>query len=201
MIRLLFIVSISFLFLSCNAKERKNQSVTTTEKDSIDNRRIGQLKNAYEKRDYESFFKLFPNTYYELLNFYGYSDSLGEQPLYSLYEEHIKYLFQYENIVSPEIFAEKAYSIAENGLWEADAVGVFQVNLSQLIISKPNLFIKILTAKSEKKVKSFWYFVFDGSSKNDLQNKDKFNCIYQKVNSLDKRQSLILKSEFEKMYK
>ena len=201
MIRLLFIVSISFLFLSCNANERRNQSLTTTENNSIDNTRIEQLKNAYEKRDYKSFFKLFPNTYNELLDFYGYSDSLGERPLYSLYEEHIKYLFQYENIISSEIFTEKIYSIAVNGLWEADAVGLFQVNLSQLIINKPNLFIKILTAKSENEVKSFWHFVFDGSSKNDVQNKDKFNNIYQKINSLDERQSLVLKSEFEKMYK
>lgn len=201
MTRLLFICSIFFLFLSCNGNERRNKYSTTTEKDSIDNTRIEQLKKAYEKRDYKSFFKLFPNTYYELLNFYGYSDSLGEQPFYSLYEKHINYLFQHKNSISPEIFAEKVYSIAENGLWDADAVGLFQVNLSQFIIYKPNIFIKILTAKSEKEVKSFWHFVFDGSSKNDLQNKDKFNEIYKKINSLDERQSLVMKSEFEKMYK
>jgi hypothetical protein len=201
MTRLLFIVSMFFLFLSCNANERKNKNLTKTEKYGIDNTRIEQLKKAYEKRDYKSFFKLFPKTYYEFLNFYGYSDSLGEQPLYTLYEKHINYLFQYENSISPEIFAEKVYSIAENGLWDADAVGLFQVNLSQFIIDKPNIFIKILTTKSEKEVKSFWHFVFDGSSKNDLQNKNKFNVTYKKINSLDERQSLVLKSEFEKMYK
>ena len=57
------------------------------------------------------------------------------------------------------------------------------------------------TYSGRKDVTDFWHFIFDGSGKYDLQNKEKFEIIYNKVNSLDKGEGKLLKEEFEKMYK
>jgi hypothetical protein len=193
---------ISCLVFSCNANEKKNDSSSDImQKDSIADTRIEKLKRAFEQKDYTTFFKLFPDTYSELIDFYGFDDKKGKKPLYDLYDTHINYLFEYEEKISSEVFARKIYKVAKGGVWDADSVGLFQSNLSDLIIRKPNIFLEILTTKPNKEVTSFWHFVFDGSGKYDLQNKEKFETIYNKINSLDKKQGKLLKEEFERMYK
>lgn len=109
-------------------------------------------------------------------------------------------MFKYEEKIDSEVFVKKVYKIAKEGVWEADGVGFFQSNLSKLIIQKPNIFVEILTTKPDKEVLDFWHFVFDGSGKYDLQNKEKFETIYAKINSLDEKQAKLIKKEFERMY-
>lgn len=201
MIRTFLIMIISCLVLSCNAKGDKNSNGDTTQKNNYNDIRIENLKRAFEQKDYTEFFKLFPNTYTELINFYGFDDNTGKKPLYDLYVAHINYLFEQREKISLEAFAGKVYEIAHGGIWDADAVGLFQSNLSKLIIDKPNTFLKILSTKPDKDVTSFWHFIFDGSGKYDLQNKEKFETLYSKINSLDKKQGELLKEEFERMYK
>lgn len=199
--KMFLILVVSCLFFSCNANEKKEGSNDVTQKDNIADTRIEKLKRAFEQNDYATFFKLFPDTYSELVDFYGFNDDTGKKPLYDFYETHINYLFEYEEKISSEIFAEKVYKIAKGGVWDADGIGLFQSNLSELIISKPNIFLEILTTKPDKEVTDFWHFVFDGSGKYDLQNKEKFETIYRKINILDKKQGKLLKEEFERMYK
>lgn len=199
--KMFLILVVSCLVFSCNANEKKGESNDATQKDNIADTRIEKLKRAFEQNDYATFFKLFPDTYSELIDFYGFDDDTGKKPLYDFYETHINYLFEYEEKISSEFFAEKVYKIAKGGVWEADGIGLFQSNLSKLIISKPNIFLKILITKPDKEVANFWHFVFDGSGKYDLQNKEKFETIYRKINILNKKQGKLLKEEFERMYK
>ena len=202
MLKILLIMAISCLIFSCNANEKKNNSSSEIlQKESTSEARIEKLKRAFEQKDYTTFLKLFPDTYSELVDFYGYDEKKGKQPLYDLYDAHINYFFEYEEKISSEIFAKKVYEVAKGGVWEADGIGLFQSNLSDLIIRKPNIFLEILITKPDEEVIGFWHFVFDGSGKYDLQNKEKFETIYNKINSLDKKQGKLLKGEFERMYK
>lgn len=199
--KIFLILVVSCLVFSCNANEKKEESNNVAQKDNIADTRIEKLKQAFEQNNYSIFFKLFPDTYSELIDFYGFDDNTGKKPLYDFYETHINYFFKYEEKISSEIFVGKVYKIAKDGVWDADGIGLFQSNLSELIISKPNIFLEILTTKPDKEATSFWHFVFDGSGKYDLQNKEKFETIYNKINPLDKKQGRLLKDEFERMYK
>lgn len=207
MMRIFFIMAISCLVFSCNAKEKKNDTSDIVQKDSItvvnDSLKIkaNQLKEAYSKNNYFGFFKLFPNTFDEFLKLYGYDDEKGENNILALVcEDHIDFFFaSYE--LNKESFIPKMFNLVKVGHWEADAPSTLQDNIEKFIKLHTKEVIDYLITKPDIEVTGFWYFVFDGSSRNDLQNKDKFNNIYQKINSLDKKQGLILKSEFEKMYK
>lgn len=199
--RILLIFAVSCLFFSCNANEKKEGSNNVAQNENIVDTRVEKLKQSFEQNDYVTFFKLFPDTYDEFIDFYGFDDDTGKRPLYDFYETHINYFFKYEEKVNSEIFAVKVYEIAKRGVWDADGIGLFQSNLSELIISKPNIFLEILTKKPDKEATSFWHFVFNGSGKYDLQNKEKFEKIYNSINSLDKKQGRLLKDEFEIMYK
>lgn len=199
--RIFWTLAVSYLFFSCNANEKKEKSNDFTQKDNIADTRIENLKRAFEQNDYVTFFKSFPNTYSELIDFYGFDDYTEKKPLYDSYETHINYFFEYEEKINPECFTEKVYKITKGGLWEPDGIGLFQSNLSELIIRKPNIFLEILITKPDKEIADFWHFVFDGSSKYDLQNKEKFETIYRKIDILNNKQGKLLKKEFESMYK
>jgi len=200
MIRLL-VIFFSICIISCNASDKKNSINSISQTENTVDERIEALKKAFEKKEYSTFFELFPNSFIELSNFYGFDDRLGKKPLYDFYEDHINYFYEFEGKVTEDNFMQKAFGIAQNGLWDADAIGLFQSKLSKRVIDSPKSLIKILADKPNGEVESFWHFIFDGSSKNDLQNKEKFETIYNKINTLDKKQGKILKGEFEKMYK
>jgi hypothetical protein len=198
MMKMISIMVISCFCFSCHANEKKSKASDTLPKKSIAHTRIEQLKRAFEQKDYPTFFKLFPDTYSELLGFYGFDDSTGESPLYSLYDTHIDYLFEYSNKISSETFASKVYEVAKGGVWDADAVGLFQSHLSKLIINNPNVFFEILNNKSDKEAASFWYFVLDSPHPNNDQNKE-FVAILSKQYGVSNKQILILKKQFEKV--
>jgi hypothetical protein len=203
--RLLIILTFNFL-VSCNANNSKktelNQANELNQVEELNDTRLDSLKKSFEDKDYILFFELFPNNHKELIGFYGYDDKKGEMPLYGLYEKHINYLFSNldAKIVPMEKFSNKIYSIAINGVWDADAIGLFQTNLSAFIVNYPDVFLKVLSSKSDSDIYSFWNFVFDGSSKNDKQNMKKYETIFNKINSLDIKQGRLLKEEFEKKY-
>ncbi|MDR1876329.1 MAG: hypothetical protein LBQ84_01750, partial [Flavobacteriaceae bacterium] len=94
MMKMFLIMLISCLVFSCsNANEKNNSSSDTIQQNSITDTRIEDIKQAFEQKDYTKFFKLFPDTYSELVDFYGFDDITGEKPLYGLYVAHINYLF------------------------------------------------------------------------------------------------------------
>lgn len=184
------------LLLACNTKKNTNN----TNCDNTITTRVENLKQAFEQRNYPCFFRQFPNTYKELIEFYGYDDSTGAKPLYDYYYSHINYLFEYDGKLIDEAFVIKVYGIAKNGIWDADCVGLFQLNLIELIERNPVVILQVLSKQPAKDITGFWFFVFDGAEIFDLQNKERFDMIYNKIDSLDKKQGLILKNEFKKMY-
>lgn len=194
--KMLLTFGVLCLLLACNTKKNTNN----TNCDNTITTRVENLKQAFEQRNYPCFFRQFPNTYKELIEFYGYDDSTGAKPLYDYYHSHINYLFEYDGKLIDEAFVIKVYGIAKNGIWDADCVGLFQLNLIELIERNPVVILQVLSKQPAKDITGFWFFVFDGAEIFDLQNKERFDMIYNKIDSLDKKQALILKNEFKKMY-
>jgi len=190
------ILFISTLIISCNT----NGNYVTQKADTV-NSRIEKLKESYEQDDYLTFFTFFPDSFIELVYFYDYRDESSKDGLYSLYESHINYFFKYEGKISSRFFLEKAFNIGKNGVWDADGVGLFQSNITKLIIKKPNTLLEVIKSKPEKEVIGFWFFIFDGSGKHDLQNNETFESIYDRINTLDKKQGKLIKQEFERIYR
>jgi hypothetical protein len=200
MMNIFLILVISYSVFSCKSIEKNNDSNNTTQKDSIIDTKTEKLQRAFERNDYATFFELFPDTYSELIDFYGFDDTTGERPLYFKAKHHIPFLFNGpKEYLRPLV--KKSIKISVDGKWKADAVSCFQDELIDLIIKFPNEFLEILTTRPDKEVVDFWHFVFDGSGKYDLQNKENFEALYRKINSLNKAQGALLKDEFERMYK
>ncbi|WP_259014309.1 hypothetical protein [Emticicia fluvialis] len=196
--RFLLTIIVVFLSLSINATDKRHSRYSEFE--YIQDKRIEILRRAFERKDYLSFFKLFPNTFEEFFNFYGYDEKSGAKLLYG-HDEHIEYLFANKGRINSEIFAAKIYGIAKDAIWNVDTVDLFQSYLSEMILNYPNLFLKILATKPDKEAAGFWRFVFDGSLNGNLTNQERFNITYKKIKQLDTRQAEILKQEFYKMYK
>lgn len=150
---------------------------------------------AFEKNDYASFLYLFPNTFSELIDYYGFDEKTGKHPLYSLGESyHINFLFSAPNKYLPQLFL-KVVDIAIDGKWDADSINLFQDHLIKFILTHTKGIIEILTSKTISECKSFWHFVFDGP----IPNKDDFSTVYKKIKPLNKKQAKILRKVFKKM--
>jgi len=204
MMKIFFITLASCLVMSCNSNQKEKADKSNKEiieKKELVSDTIEGLKKAFNHKDYLTFFKLFPSSYNHFLDLYGFDDEKGGRPLYELYEDHISYFFEYEGQINQIVFVKKLYEITKNGIWEADAPTILQDNLTRFILKQPQVILRLLISKPDKEKESFWFFVFDGSSKNDLQNKEKFRSIYKKINALNHKQAEILRHEFEEMYK
>jgi len=112
----------------------------------------------------EQFFKEFPNTFNQLLKLYGY-DNKNSKPNILYYEapNHILKLFNNLSEVNDTLYYRKIIQISIGGRWDADAVNYFQNGLRHRILDNPELAVYVLKHTPHDKVKSFWYFYFDGA--------------------------------------
>lgn len=203
MMKISFIAVICCLVLSCNVSKKeppKKVHAKLTEENNVSNDTIENLRVSFKKKDYQMFFDFFPCSYSQFLDVYGFDDKNGAKPLYEVYEDHVNYFFECEGYIGQKEFVKKIYGIVKNAVWEADAPTILQDNLTLLIVKSPKAILSLLTTKPNKEVESFWFFVFDGSSTDDLQNKEKFKNVYGKINALNPKQAELLKQVFEKMY-
>ncbi|MFV0545598.1 MAG: hypothetical protein ACK5ND_05275 [Bacteroides sp.] len=187
MMRITLITLMSFLLLSCNGQNNRNQS---------DNSRTEKLTEAYNKKDYATFLRLFPGNFNEFQDFYGFDDVTGEKPLYTVAEKQIEYLFTGVQNELPLI--KKVIPIAIGGKWDADAVNYFQHNLINLLENHSDKVFEVLSTKSESESKQFWYFIFDSPHPDNEQNKKLIADLSNKFGS-ENNQISYLKEEFAKV--
>ncbi len=203
--KIIYIVVFFSLLSSCDWNSKTNNSIRTTgntqQVASYNLKaKADELNKAYAKNNHFSFFKLFPNTYNEFLDLYGYNYEIEKNNILSPYSEaHIRFFFQcYE--LNEEKFIPKLFNLVKNGKWEADAPSYLQEFLINFILKNPSEVVEYLNNQNENDVSGFWYFVFDGSSKNDKQVRELFKSLYEKINLIDSNQGEILKKEFDFMY-
>lgn len=175
------------LFLSYQKRKKYSKNILKE--------RAQLITRAFEKNDYVSFLYLFPNTFSELITYYGFDEEKGKHPLYFFGElYHIDFLFSAPDRYLPQLLL-KIVNIAIGGKWNADSINLFQDYLVQFILTHTKGIIEILTSKTISECKSFWHFVFDGP----IPNKDDFSTVYKKIKPLNKKQAKILRKVFKKM--
>lgn len=194
----ILIVLISILLINCKMDQKDHKTINQIVSD--DSLKVFDLKQAYDKKNYQDFFAQFPTTFQHFVNIYGFDDKTGEKPLYKLYLSHINYLFENAEKVDSVVFINKIFEIAKNGTWDADAVGLFQSNLAKNLIKNQDVFLNILSKKTEKELAGFWYFILDGPHPDNKQNRElieNLSGMWGKTN----KQIKIIETEFAKVRK
>ena len=67
-----------------------------------------ELDKAYQERNYELFFELFPSSFKTFIDYYGYTDK--SMPLYSQGLDHVNYLFS-DSLKIDEKYLNKLFAI------------------------------------------------------------------------------------------
>jgi hypothetical protein len=118
------------------------------------------LGNIYK----EKFFNEFPTTFKGLNELYGDDYDIHHKPaiLIDQAEKHIN-LFNELNTINDTLYYHKIISIAIDGRWDSDAVNFFQHGLKIKVLNNPALVVNILKNMPNDKIRSFWYFYFDGA--------------------------------------
>lgn len=130
------------------------------------------------------YLQVFPNDFVEFIDMFGYIEipEKNDYKLGVLYFESVSYIcryYQIAHLVNKQTFCQKIINISINGFWQADAVGLFQEQLRNLITSQPFLCEKIDTVNvniphelkdvllicldkcSDNTIESFWHFYLD----------------------------------------
>ncbi len=126
------------------------------------------LKECFVNLNRSCFFQNFPNTFQEVENLYGFSDSTGGAIFYANYVEHINFLF---SDFDPEIDSKKIIQICLNGRWDADAISLLQSNVRDLLLNHNRIFLSTLFKFKKEEQESFWYFILDGPHRNSYGNR------------------------------
>lgn len=157
------------------------------------------LEQAYNKKDYDIFFRLYPNSYTKFVEYYGY---IGDKPmpLYSIAFEHLKYLMSGK--IRKFKLIDKLFNIAKDGKWDADASSYLQDYMVDLIVEYPEIILSLLNENSTKEIENFWYFILYYPSLHpeyDLQYQNKYKQIYNCIQNRDKQMGGIIKKTYEKI--
>ena len=173
---ILISILFSSLFASCTAstihRNIKNTKIQDNQSDI--KQKAEQLKKAYlilnsspSTIKYEKeYFKTFPNSFVLLNSLFGYSDKepMGpesrEGPLYNEADLYIEAFFKLNGIEKTQYY-NRIIDICINGRWYADGVNYFRHGMKDMVKSDINLFSELLSKRTNKEIKGFWYFYLD----------------------------------------
>jgi hypothetical protein len=135
-----------------------------------------QLKKSYQKlsasphsAEYQQeYFEAFPNTFLLFNKLFGYShkEPLADSkydfnsPLNREAESYVPAFFKLTEI-EKTLYYNRMIDISIKGRWYADGVNYFKMGMQEKFIADINVFCELLSKRSEKEIKSFWYFYFD----------------------------------------
>lgn len=193
-----------FITISCSTVLTKSDKATRKIESYIirDNllRKTFLLNRAYTSNKYEVFFQLFPKSFKEFKEFYGYNFDTGKQPLYDKYYIHIPFFFNYKGKINDSIFVERIWNITQGAVWEVDAVSMFQDELMLCLIKKTIIFTEIFKKNTSKEMAKFWCFILDGSPSGDKQVIQFYKELHSKIDSIAPIQATLINKEYIKLY-
>jgi len=161
---------LTFLFINTFGQSVNTEKLKTA---------FTNLKNDRSLVNQRKYFELFPNSFGEFQETFGYENGKAA-PLYDGHE-YIPEFFDLDSIPI-EKQLEKCINISIGGHWEADAVNYFHYHLRSEVLKNVDLTYRLLKGKPNDKIESFFYFFFNEihpSSKaipgefNEIQSKDK----------------------------
>jgi len=150
-----------------------------------------ELKGYYAKaksddKEYQvKFFDAFPASFLLFNQLYGYNGNTYHV-LYEESQKHVSLFCELRNTVTKEKYYEKLISLGLNGHWDADAVSYLQHCMEKYIEEDLPLTVSTLENYSDKEIKSFWYFLFDGPHPSETipVDIDKIRSINDQIASL-----------------
>ncbi|WP_324172515.1 hypothetical protein [Sulfurimonas sp.] len=156
---------IQILNASCQLKSFENKSVSIQVlKKSKENLEISKENLEYQK----NYFINFPNTFNDFKMYlglrsdtFGFENNITESPLFNQHMSYIDLFFQL-NKIQKECLYEKIINVFQNGHAQVDAVNFFVYLTNGVMEENQRKFIKILSKRTDKEQKSFWYLYFDG---------------------------------------
>lgn len=135
------------------------------------------LLKFIEDDDQERFFQFFPNSFNEMEELFGFSDSTGMAPLYENGNKVILY-FQNLDQIRMDDYIEKYIRINIGGTWQADNIqqgfGIYDQ-----VIKHPDLAINSLLKFDDEEILSVFEFLFDGPHPDNDQNREKIQKLKQ----------------------
>ena len=165
------------------------------------------LKENFEKK----FFNAFPSSFKEMQAIFGYDSKKGASPLYTSNSQSEKYLnkrifsdvigfFSELESIPDSIYYEKYININIDGYWQADnireAFGFHYRLLNDIENISP-----VLSQYSDKEIKSVFRFIFDGPHPANDTNKNKYDQLFPKIESMDKRMGKLLNESYSQLLK
>lgn len=166
--------------LSCGNKNDKRESIVNTAVSVSDTvpsvaERLRILKS---EGNCIHFITLFPNSFKEFVEIYGYKgDTFSEN--YNVSYDHINFYFDCNQEDDSDLKYKKAFSIAFDGSWQADAVNFFQRRLVESILDEPEILISFSVNLDSVKQYSFYHFLLDGPVPNDKVKKNHYEQLNQ----------------------
>src|SRR5699024_7460009 len=105
-----------------------------------------------------------------------------------------KLFFNLDQNIDKSNFLKKVIHIAIGGHWDGDAISYFQHGLREKIKTNLSYSMNILDDLPNRKIKSFWYFYFDGP-----HPVEKIPHELEKVKSLNKRIYQLMKEAHQQV--
>jgi hypothetical protein len=166
-IAMLFFVS----FFNCKANTDDTTCVSVH--DSIYYEQYAKkLTRVYQKlklfphnaKNQQMYFDVFPNTFTSLNCLFGYPLDF-KSPLEDSSYDYIKMFFNLEVIEKTKYF-NKMIDISIDGKWDSDGVSYFMMGLYEKMESDVDIFVELLSKRTDRDIKSFWYFYLDTPAPN-----------------------------------
>ena len=110
----------------------------------------------------QAFFEMFPKNFEEFEHTYGYNkDYSWDDSMYVVHEDHLFNGLDKLDRIKDTVYYSRLIELSIGGKWQADAINILQKLLREHAKQKPGLVFYLLSAYSEEKVYSFWYFYFN----------------------------------------
>ena len=109
----------------------------------------------------QAFFEMFPKNFEDFEHTYYFdSGPYTCDPMHRISWEHVKGFAKLDKIVDT-VYYTRLINLSIGGLWATDAISDLQQLLYVKSKEKPDLLFYLLSAYSDEKVYSFWYFYFN----------------------------------------
>lgn len=174
-----FLLAIAFFIQVLNANEINNSCSFNVINKQVND--IQELKETFIKLKnnpndivlQKKYFMLFPKDFKQFMSYFGYSGEKDHYygmypdevhvyaPLYEDYYDYLNLFFELIYIEKKCIY-QKTIDIMINGQFQKEAVNIFVYTMRDFVTENQKTFINILSNRTDKEQKSFWYLYFDG---------------------------------------
>jgi hypothetical protein len=93
---------------------------------------------------------------------------------------------------------KKSLQIATNGVWDADAISLFQEKILNFINHYPKIFINAILVMSEEESASVWHFLFDGLHPSQQVIKTRV-LYFERLFNDNHKQKYMINAQYEKL--